>query len=91
MTPTLSPWAKLGRAGLIMLALVLLGGQVALASGVGWAQNNRQAISDRTIAWQFEPDATISTIVDQAGLSREGELYLYASLPEVVPAFEFDK
>lgn len=91
MTPTLSPWAKLGRASLIMLALVLLGGQVALASGVGWAQNNRQAISDRTIAWQFEPDATISTIVDQAGLSREGELYLYASLPEVVPAFEFDK
>ena len=90
MTPTLSPWAKLGRAGIIAVAAALLAGQVALASGVGWAQDNRQAISDRTTAWQYEPDATISSIVDQAGLSLEGELYLYASLPEVVPAFEFD-
>jgi hypothetical protein len=87
----LSPWAKLGRAGIIAVAAVLLGGQVALASGIGWAQDNRQAISDRATAWQFEPDATIQDIVTRAGLSRTGELYLYASLPEVVPPFEFDK
>ena len=91
MNERLSPWAKLGRAGIIAVAAALLGGQVALASGIGWAQDNRQAISDRATAWQFEPDATIQDIVTQAGLSRTGELYLYASLPEVVPAFEFDK
>ena len=91
MNERLSPWAKLGRAGIIAVAAALLGGQVALASGIGWAQDNRQAISDRATAWQFEPDATIEDIVARAGLSRTGELYLYASLPEVVPAFEFDK
>jgi hypothetical protein len=91
MNERLSPWAKLGRAGIIAVAAVLLGGQVALASGIGWAQDNRQAISDRATAWQFEPDATIQEIVDLAGLSKTGELYLYASLPEVVPAFEFDR
>lgn len=91
MNKRLSPWAKLGRAGIIAVATALLGGQVALASGIGWAQDNRQAISDRATAWQFDPDATIQDIVTRAGLSRTGELYLYASLPEVVPAFEFDK
>jgi len=69
----------------------LLGGQVALASGIGWAQDNRQAISDRATAWQFEPDPIIEDIVKRAGLSKTGELYLYASLPEVVPPFEFDR
>lgn len=83
--------AKLGRAGVIALALALLGGQMALASGVAWAQENRQAIADRTTAWQFEPDGTIQSIVEQAGLSQTGELYLFASLPEVVPPFEFDR
>lgn len=91
MNERLSPWAKIGRAGIIAVAAALLGGQVALASGIGWAQDNRQAISDRATAWQFEPDTTIQNIVARAGLSRTGELYLYASLPEVVPAFEFDK
>jgi len=91
VTPRLSPWAKLGRAGIIAVAAALLGGQVALASGIGWAQDNRQAITDRATAWQFEPDATIQDIVTQAGLSKTGELYLYASLPEVVPGFEFDR
>ena len=91
MNERLGPWAKLGRAGIIAVAAALLGGQVALASGIGWAQDNRQAITDRATAWQFEPDATIQNIVDRAGLSRTGELYLYASLPEVVPPFEFDR
>ena len=91
MTSPLSPLAKLGRAGIIALAAVLLGGQVALASGVGWAQDNRQAISDRATAWQFEADPAIEAIVESAGLSKTGELYLYASLPEIVPAFEFDR
>ncbi len=91
MRTRLSPWAKLGRAGIIAVAAVLLGGQVALASGIGWAQDNRQAISDRATAWQFEPDSAIQDIVAQAGLSKTGELYLYASLPELVPGFEFDR
>ena len=91
MKSRLSPWSKLGRAGVIAVALSLLGGQVALASGIGWAQDNRQAISDRATAWQFEPDPVIQDIVESAGLSKTGELYLYASLPEVVPAFEFDR
>ena len=91
MNSRLTPWSKLGRAGIIAVAISLLGGQVALASGIGWAQDNRQAISDRATAWQFEPDPEISAIVEAAGLSKTGELYLYASLPEVVPAFEFDR
>jgi hypothetical protein len=91
VTQRLSVWAKLGRAGIIAVAAMLLGGQVALASGIGWAQDNRQAITDRATAWQFEPDPVIQDIVDRAGLSKTGELYLYASLPEVVPAFEFDR
>jgi hypothetical protein len=91
VTTRLSLWAKLGRAGIIAVAAALLGGQVALASGIGWAQDNRQAITDRATAWQFEPDEAIQDIVAQAGLSKTGELYLYASLPEVVPPFEFDR
>jgi hypothetical protein len=90
VTVRLSPAAKLGRAGIIAVAGLLLGGQVALASGIGWAQDNRQAITDRATAWQFEPDPAISDIVSRAGLSPAGEMYLYASLPEVVPPFEFD-
>ena len=82
---------RLGRAGVILLAVAVLAGQVVLASGVGWAQDNRQAIADRTTAWQFEPDPAIEAIVDSAGLSATGKLYLYASLPEIVPAFEFDR
>ncbi len=91
MNSRLSPWSKVGRAGIIAVAGLVLGGQFALASGIGWAQDNRQAISDRATAWQFEPNPVITDIVARAGLSATGELYLYASLPEVVPAFEFDR
>jgi hypothetical protein len=84
------PWAKTGRALVAVVGASLLIGQVALASGLTWASDNRQGISDRAIAWQFQPDPVIEEIVSAAGLSKEGELYLYASLPEVVPSFEFD-
>lgn len=88
--PPLTPWVKAGRAGVIVLAGAFLVGQVAVFSGASWAVDNRQKISDRVTAWQFEPDLTLQQLAFDAGLSREGEMYLWASLPEVVPAFEFD-
>lgn len=91
MSSPLSLWSRLGRAGIIAVAGLALGAQAALVSGIGWAQENHQRITDRTTAWQFEPDAAMTDIVDRAGLSAAGQLYLFASLPEVVPPFEFDR
>lgn len=86
----LTPLAKAGRAGIIALAGVFLLAQGAVFSGASWALDNRQKVSDRVTAWQFEPDAPLQQLAIEAGLSLEGEMYLWASLPEVVPAFEFD-
>lgn len=89
MSP-LTPWAKAGRAGVLVLAVAFLATQVAVFSGASWALDNREKLSDRVTAWQFEPDDTLERLATEAGLSLEGEMYLWASLPEVVPAFEFD-
>jgi hypothetical protein len=91
MPSPLSPWAKIGRAGLITLALGFIAAQMAVFTGASWALDNRQKLSDRLTAWQFEPDDTLQVIIDGAGLSLEGSMYFSASLPEVVPAFEFDR
>lgn len=82
---------RIGRGALVAVALTVLSAQVLVVQAISWARDNRQTISDRAIAWQFEPDDRIRAVVAQAGLSGEGQMYLYASLPEVVPPFEFDR
>lgn len=86
-----SKLGKIGRGALVALALTVLSAQILVVQAVAWARDNRQTISDRAIAWQFEPDDRIRAVVAQAGLSTEGQMYLFASLPEVVPPFEFDR
>lgn len=82
---------KLGRALVALVALSALALQGGVAWGATWVVDNEQNIKDRLIAYQFEPSADIKRYVAEAGLSAVGELYLLASLPRVVPAYEFDR
>jgi len=85
-------WAtRLTRAVIVLLAVVAIATQGALAWGATWVNDNRQWISDRAIALQFEPDPELLRYVSDASLTGEGEVYLFASLPEIVPAGEFDR
>jgi hypothetical protein len=85
-------WAtRLTRAVIVLLAVVAIAAQGALAWGATWVNDNRQWISDRAIALQFEPDPELLRYVSDASLTGEGEVYLFASLPEIVPAGEFDR
>lgn len=85
-------WAtRIGRAFVVLLAVAAIAGQGALAWGATWVSDNRQWISDRAIALQFEPDPELLRYVSAASLTNEGEVYLFASLPEIVPAGEFDR
>lgn len=85
-------WAtRLVRAVIVLLAVIAIGAQGALAWGANWVSDNRQWISDRAIALQFEPDPELLQYVSDASLTSEGEVYLFASLPEIVPAGEFDR
>lgn len=81
----------LGRVVLGLLAVVAIAGQGSLAWAAQWAHDNRQWLSDRAIARQFVPSEELRAYVADAGLSPEGEVYLFASVPEVVPAGEFDR
>lgn len=81
----------LTRVVLVALAVVALGAQGALAWGATWVVDHRQHVSDRALSAQFVPTAELGRYVAEAGLSRDGVMYLHASLPEVVPAFEFDR
>jgi len=87
----MTPATRLWRGFVIVLALIAIAGQGALAWGATWVGENRQWISDRAIALQFEPDPELLTYVRDASLTGEGEVYLFASLPEIVPAGEFDR
>jgi len=82
---------RLWRGFVVLLALTAIAGQGALAWGATWVADNRQWISDRAFALQFEPDPELLTYVRDASLTEEGEIYLFASLPEIVPAGEFDR
>lgn len=82
---------RLWRALIVLLAVVAIAAQGALAWGATWVSDNRQWISDRAFALQFEPDPELLNYVRDASLTAEGEVYLFASLPEIVPAGEFDR
>ena len=81
----------LGRAVLALLAVVAIAGQGSLAWAAQWVDENRQWLSDRAIAQQFEPNEQLLSYVEGAGLSPDGKVYFFASVPEVVPASEFDR
>lgn len=82
---------RIWRGVIALFAVAAIGLQGALAWGVTWAVTNQQWISDRAIARQFIPDEALQHYVTDASLTAEGEVYLYASLPQVVPAGEFDR
>lgn len=83
--------AKAGRALIALVALVALGAQGGVAWGATWLVDNEQSLKDQLIAYQFDPSEDLVEYVEQAGLSTTGELYLMASVPEIVPSYEFDR
>jgi len=75
----------------VFLALAALVLQMGLIWGALWAWENQIMIRDLIRAEQFETSSEIDSYARRAGLSGEGYLYLRASFPEIVPAYEFDK
>jgi hypothetical protein len=82
---------RLGRGAIALVAVGALALQGGVAWGATWVVENEQNLKDRLVAYQFDPSEDIKRYVEQAGLSANGELYMLASLPKVVPAYEFDR
>lgn len=82
---------RVGRGLVAVVALGALSLQAGVAWGAQWVSDNEKLLKDRAIAYQFDPSDEIRRYVEEAGLSPVGELYLMASLPRVVPAYEFDR
>lgn len=82
---------KIGRALIALLALGAIGAQAGVAWGAQWVADNRQWVSDRAIALQFEPSPELYETIAQASMSDQAKIYFYASLPEVVEPAEFDR
>lgn len=82
--------AQIGRAVIALLAVGALAGQAGVVWAANWVVEHHQWIADRSIALQFEPGAELTDYAEKAQFSAEGEIYFYASRPEVVPALEFD-
>lgn len=82
--------AKIGRAVVALVAVGALAGQAGLVWAANWVVERHQWIADRSIALQFEPGPELADYVEKAQFTREGEVYFFASRPEVVPALEFD-
>jgi hypothetical protein len=87
----LTALARLGRAGIVLLATGALALQGGIAWGATWVVENERRLKDQLVAYQFEPSAEILSYGEQAGLSSEGTLYFHTSLPQVVPVYEFDR
>ena len=81
---------RVGRAVLVFLAVVAIGAQATVAWGAQWVVDNQQWVRDRAVALQFEPSAELVAHADAATLTSEARIYLWASLPEIVPQDEFD-
>ncbi len=88
---TLTTGQRMGRGLVALIALGALALQGGVAWGATWVVDNEENLKDRLIAYQFDPSDDIKRYVEEAGLSAIGELYLMASLPQVVPAYEFDR
>ena len=87
----LSALARLGRAGIVLLATGALALQGGIAWGASWVVDNERRLKDQLVAYQFETSGDILSYAQQAGLSSEGTLYFHTSLPQVVPVYEFDR
>jgi hypothetical protein len=83
--------SKILRAGIALLAVGALALQGGAAWGALWVMENQQNIKDQLVAYQFDTPENIADYIESAGLSQEGALYLKASLPRVVPVYEFDR
>ena len=88
---TISFGQRVGRGLVAVVALGALSLQAGVAWGAQWVSDNEKLLKDRAIAYQFDPSDEIRRYVTEAGLSPLGELYLMASVPKVVPAYEFDR
>lgn len=75
---------------LVALAGVSILAQVTIIASAAWALANPRTVTDTWTVWNFEPSAVIESYAERAGLSDDGRFYLYASVPEVVPAEQFD-
>lgn len=87
----MSVGSRIARALIALLAVGAIAGQGTIAWAASWVDDNRQWLSDRAISRQFQPSPELLAYVADAGLSPEGEMYFFASVPEVVPAGEFDR
>jgi hypothetical protein len=83
--------SKILRAGIALLALGALALQGGAAWGALWVVENERNIKDQLVAYQFDTPESVASYIEQAGLSETGALYLKASLPRVVPSFEFGR
>ena len=83
--------SKILRTGIALLALGALALQGGAAWGALWVVENERNIKDQLVAYQFDTPEDILRYIEQAGLSETGALFLKASLPRVVPSFEFGR
>lgn len=82
--------ARLGRGVLVALAVVSIVAQSAIIASAGWAVANPRAVSDAVTVWRYDATPAISSYATRAGMSERGRFLFYASLPEVVPADDFN-
>lgn len=82
--------ARFGRGVLLALALVTIVAQSLVIASAGWAVTNPRAVTDAVTVWRYDPTPAISSFATRAGMSERGRFLFYASLPEVVPAEEFN-
>jgi len=88
---SMSVGATIMRAIIALLALGALALQGGAAWGALWVVDNQQNIKDRLVAYQFDTPPEIASYIERAGLSELGSLYLRASLPQVLPSYEFER
>lgn len=87
---SLSIPAKIGRALVALVAVGALAGQAGVVWAANWVVDHHQWVADRAIALQFEPGPELAEYAEKVQFTAEGEIYFYASRPQVVPALEFD-
>lgn len=73
---------------LSLLATIVL---IGLIGGSVWVILNRQYLYDQYMVAQYHPNATITTLVKNTKLSKDGVFNFYATQPEVENAQEFNK
>lgn len=83
--------SRVGRGFTVALAAIALVAQGGVAYGAVWVVHNEPAVKDQLVAYQFDASDEILRYASAAGLSETGELYFFASLPQIVSGVEFDR